>query len=323
MANSLTFAMVAAQMPPSPARAVSHVIAQYVDLLQVMPYKGTGDMFHLTRLQDVSVPTPNWRMFNDDAPNPTRGTQRVETRFAAQLDFTIKLDTSLAKIRSQWEDYRTSQVRLHVLGAAFEGQRAFFHGDPNTVVEEPAGVYNILADNIQKGYSPAAQDINATTGGAALSFDLADQLNYACFGSNRIYLSNPFINRKFYSLARDAATSGILRISEDRNMLGEPFAEYAGMKLLRIERKDTHATDLPFDEDDGSGNFDTTSLWLINFDSEEPGVYAFGPGQIGITAQPFVPVPGTPFIVSYTQWAIAWMLSGPTNMGRVKHLNAA
>lgn len=323
MSNSLTLGMVAEQLPPSLDRIVCMPIMQATDILPLLPFKGTPNQFFLTRLQDVSVPTPGWRLFNEDAPNPSRGTQRVETRWAGQLDYVIKVDKSLSRMPAQWRESRAEQIRLHGIGAGFEAQRAWFLGNHLTVPEEPDGFFRIVDAGILDGFIPAAQKIGIGTGGDTLTFADMDQASSVCYGDNRHWLMNPTMVRKILSLARDASTSGILRISEGREMLGKKFKEYDGMPILSIERKDDHSTDLGFVYDDGSGNLDTTKIVLVNFSQAEPGAYCFGPDGSIIRAGGFVDLPGTPFEVNYTSWAVGFMLTGPTSQAQLTQINNA
>lgn len=323
MPNSVTLGMAAAQMKPSAAKAISKPIMQATEVLPLLQYESTGGQLHLTRLQDSSVPTPNWRHLNDDAPNPTRGTQRRETRWVGIMDFVIKLDTRIRDIPAQWESHVAAQIRLHGLGAGFEAQRVFFKGNRINASAEPDGLMALIDNGISDGSIPAAQKVNAGTGGATITFAMLDEVSAVCYGSNRKWLAHPFFERKVLALARDASTSGIVRISEQRNMLGKPFMEYNGMPILKIERMDDHSSDLAFEEDDGAGNFDTSRIYLLNFSREDQGVYAFGPDSLGIQVGGFKDLPGTPFIVSYSSWGIGFMWNGPTGGAVLIHLNKA
>ena len=323
MANSVTLGMAAVQMKPSLARAISKPIMQASEVLPMLSYEGTSGNLFLSRLQDSSVPTPNWRHLNDDAPNPSRGTQRRETRWVGIMDFVIKLDTRIRDIPAQWESHVSAQIRLHGIGAGFEAQRVFFEGSRLTAPAEPDGLKALIDNGIADGSIPSAQKIDAGTGGATLTFALLDQQAAVCYGSNRSWMAHPYFERKILALARDAATSGILRYSESRTMLGRPFLEYNGMKIFKIERMDDHSSDLGFDENDGSGNLDTSRIYLINISKEDQGVYAFGPDQIGIQVGGFKDLPGTPFVVSYSSWSIGFMWNGPTGGAVLIHLNQA
>lgn len=321
--SSLLLGQVANALPPSLDRIVCQPIMQATDLIPMIPHKGTNNQFHLTRLQDVSVPTPSWRQFNQAAPNPTRGTQRVETRWAGQLDFVIKVDMSLARMPSQWRENRAEQIRLHGIGAGFELQRVWFNGNHNATPAEPDGFFQIVTDGILRGFIPSAQKVSLATGGGTLAFSNLDQASTVCYGDNRKWLMNRTMERKILALARDASTTGILRISDSRDMLGRKFKEYDGMPILPIERKDDHSTELGFTFNDGSGNLDTTQILLVNFSTTEQGMYSFGPDSNIVRAEPFLRLPGTPFEVSYTSLAIGFMLTGPTGFAVVNQINNA
>jgi hypothetical protein len=316
--------MVAQNLPDrSFKKTVAYPLMQATELIPMLPYVSTGGEFSQTRFEQTSVPQPSWRRFNDTPPTESRTLYRRETRWWGLMSILVKLDKRFRDAPARWQSHVELQIRGAGQGAAFEAQRVFLNGNHLSVAEEPDGIKQILNAGIAAGYIPSAQRIDVGTGGDTLTFAHLDQLKSVVYGDNLVALLNPFFFRKLLALARDASTSGILRIGETRSIFGTPLTEYAGVKLLNIEKKHDHSSDLPFTEDDGSSNLDTSRIWMVNL-AENMGVYAFGPDSgMGMQMPALQDVPLTHFVGSLGDWGVGFGSDSPTGIGAVIHLNAA
>lgn len=174
------------------------------------------------------------------------------------------------------------QMKSRSMGIFFSQE--FFEGDKTVT---PTGL-----DGIRRRIT-ASQLINAATGGATLTLAMIDELLDAVVGGADALFMNKTLRRKTTALVRAQTGSSLISVSADQ--FGRQQTHYAGVPIRIVEREDDASTIFGFDEDDGSANLDTASIYAIKFGNQYchviansglPSVKDFGesetrPGHLG------------------------------------------
>ena len=314
--------VAAANLTSHRAKAVIKPIIQTSPILKHIRVVNTGGELSHMYNQDYQLPTVSYIGLNQSAPNPTQGAQRQVNATVARMVIPMRIDNVFRSTPAKWETQEVMQMRLGGIAGGFQFNDDFFDGDDAVSPLKPRGMYKHMALGLTAGTIPSQQRINAGTGGATLTLAMLDELVDACQGENRILFMNQRLKRKILQLARDSSTSGIMRITESRDMFGKKLDEYDGIPIEVIQREDNYSTVLDFDEDDGSGNLDSASIWCISF-GNETGVYSFAPQGLGFQVEPFVRVPGQPYWDSLSEWLFNYVVAGPRCIAQLNHVNNA
>lgn len=223
----------------------------------------------------------------------------------------VQLDNFEVLTQGNLIDLKVEKYRMKARALGIEFTENFFEGD--TAVDPYA------FDGIRKRIT-GGQLINAGTGGATLTLAMLDELLDAVVGDNgnKILFMNKTMRRKITSLAR--AQTGTVLISQTMGNFNRQFDTYAGAVIRVVEREDDGSTIFGFDEDDGSGNLDTTSIYCVRFGME----YVHGIQHSAIPqVKDFGEVSEGPYHKGRIEWYPGLVVRHPRAMARLENLNNA
>jgi hypothetical protein len=165
------------------------------------------------------------------------------------------------------------------------------------------------------------QLINAGTGGATLALSMLDELIDAVAGGPDALFMNKTLRRKVSALVR--AQTGTARIDysyEGRDAFNRQMQAYAGVPIRVIERQDDASTFLEFNEDDGSANLDTASIYAVKFGMEY--VHMIANGAIP-SVKDFGEIQARPGHLGRVEWFPGIAIQHPRAAARLNHINNA
>jgi hypothetical protein len=208
-------------------------------------------------------------------------------------------------------DIKSARYRMKARQMGIQFSTSFFEGD--TAVDP----YSF--DGIRKRIT-GNQLINAGTGGATLTLAMLDQLIDAVIGGEggKVLFMNKTLRRKVTALAR--AQTGTVRIDMTQDALNRQQTAYSGVPIRVVEREDDASTILDFDEDDGSGNEDTASIYCCRFGPD----YIHGIANRGMPdVKDFGEVQAGPYHLGRIEWYIGIVVKHPRSEARIQHINNA
>jgi hypothetical protein len=314
--------IAAANLEDAYAQAVVRPIVETSPILQHIFVVNTGGDLTYGYNQDYQLPTASFIGLNQAAPAPTSGAQRRVMATAARMVVKLRIDNTFKMTPGKWESEERKQVRLGGVAAGLKFSEEFFDGNPLTNPLEPTGLYRYLASGLAVGTIPSQQQVSMTTGGDTLTLQKLNVLLSRVKGSNKVLFMNETMHLKILELCQTASAPGYIRIQQTENDFGKPVDVYGGVPIRVIEREDNYATVLDFDENDGSGNLDTCSIWCVSF-GNETGVYAFAPRGLGMNVSGFKEIPGETYSDSLTEWYFQFVVSGPRSIARLRYVNNA
>lgn len=247
-------------------RALITMYDQFSPVMSVIPMDGIDSRYYEYE-RVTTMPASGWRPFNGAWPEST-GVTTPYREFGKIAGGEVKIDVQLLRTaKDNGAKTKRRQTEMKVLAAANEWDRTFFEGSELNNPDEMIGLRARLTGN---------QLINAGNGGATLTLAMLRQLRDAVPFSSRpiegmkrgtgvrvCFYMNRTMRRKIDALIE--AQTGSLRIEVTRNEFGEFVERFADADIKVVEQTGTGDTTLGFDEDDGSGNADTTSIYCVAF----------------------------------------------------------
>jgi hypothetical protein len=162
-------------------------------------------------------------------------------------------DVALVKMGAGSNNVRAAHDAMKAKALSLTWLKTFFDGDSTSEPRE--------FDGVNARLSGTAQELEAGgAGGATLALSKVDELIDAVQGTPDVLLMNKTLRRKISYLA-----AGTAAVSMSVDQLGRPMMSYAGVPIGIVEDDASGAAILGFDEDDGSGNLDTSSIYAIRF----------------------------------------------------------
>nr|BDD46324.1 hypothetical protein 3 [Rhodospirillaceae bacterium] len=162
-------------------------------------------------------------------------------------------DVALIKMGAGSNDARAAHDALKAKALTLTWLKTFFDGDSESEPRE--------FDGVNKRLEGGTQEIDAGSGGATLTLDMVDQLIDAVQGAPSVLLMNKWMRRKVNALMR-AAGQATEVVSDS---FGRQVQAYAGVPIGIVEDDASGSAILAFDEDDGSANLDTSSIYAVKF----------------------------------------------------------
>ena len=209
-------------------------------------------------------------------------------------------------------DLKASKYDMKARAVGLTFSEAFFEGDSAVDFYSFDGLRKRLTGN---------QLINAGAGGATLTLDMLDQLADAVVGGPDAFFMNKILRRKISSLVR--AQTGTARIEytfDGRDRFNRQMESYSGIPIRIIERTDDASTFLDFDEDDGSSNLDTASIYAVKFGSTF--VHGIQNGSLP-TVRDFGETEDGPYHKGRIEWYPGLAVEHPRSAARLYHINNA
>lgn len=225
---------------------VVEIFARTNPVLERMPFTNIGGSAYTYKIEDA-LPGIAFRGVGESYTSSTGVIAPQVERLTiaggvSDFDrFTVKTQGGS---RQEQDALKAKAFSLHWL-------KTFFDGDSEADPRQFDGINVRLTGN----------QVLGTSGGAALTLDAVDELIDAVQGGPDVIFLNKTLRRKVNKLVR-AAGQATETVSDT---FGRQLMSYAGIPLVAVETDASGNEILGFDEDDGAGNADTSSLYAVKF----------------------------------------------------------
>lgn len=236
------------------ASGVVEIFARNNPVLERMPFIDIGGSA-FTYNREGTLPGIAFRGVNESYTEST-GVINPQTETLTICGGDSDYDVALVKMQGQdrTADLRSAHDALKAKSLALTWLKTFFDGDSQTEPRE--------FDGMNVRLSGTTQELEAgSAGGATLTLAKLDELIDAIDGTPDVLLMNKTMRRKTNALMR-AAGQASETVSD---AFGRQIPAYAGTPIGIVEDDADGNAILGFDEDDGSSNLDTTSIYALRF----------------------------------------------------------
>lgn len=290
---------------------ITKIIVERSPVLEVLPFKTiNGPTFRYTMERQLG--SVAFRGVNGSY-TPDNGVINPQFESLVIAGGEVRIDNFIVDVESNVRDAKTTYYGMKARAMGLLFSETFFEGD--------TAVNPYAFDGIRKRIlTTGNQYINLATGGGTLTLDFLDTLLDTVVGDNgdKVLYMNKTLRRKVTALAR--AQTGTARIDYTQDAFNKQQTSYAGSMIRIIERDDDASTFLGFDEDDGSGNLDTSSIYCVRFGMEYvhgisnkmmPSVKDFNEQQAG------------PYHMGRIESYMGLVVRHPRSIARLGHINNA
>ena len=211
-------------------------------------------------------------------------------------------DTFLTKTGTGTNDARAVHDMLKSKALSLNWMRTFFDGDSNKQPREFDGLNVRLT---------GGQVIDCNTTSNLLTLAKVDELIDAVQGSPTLLLMNKQCRRKITQLATNtlAVTMGI-------DQLGRPMQMYGGIPIGVVEFDNFGNWVLDFDENDGSGNMTTCSMYALRL-----GMDTFhGIQSAPVDVRNLGELPSKPAYRTRIEWYASMAIKHPRAAARLRYI---
>lgn len=290
---------------------ITRIIVEASPVLEDLPQKSiSGGTFRYNQEQYLGGVA--FRGVNGSY-TPNNGVINPRSEHLVILGGEVKIDKYIAEVESNMIDAKTEYYAMKARAYGLYFSEQFFEGD--TAVN-PYGF-----DGIRKRIAGAQLiDAGAVAGGATLTLAKVDALLDAVVGDNsqKILYMNKTLRRKITSLV--SAQTGTARIDYTLDNFNRQVTMYANARIKIIEREDDQSTFLDFDEDDGSGNLDTASIYCVRYGMEY--IHGIMHGSIP-TVEDFPPAQPGPYYIGRIEGYHGIVHRHPRSAARLYRVNNA
>ena len=290
-------------------RAVTKIIVENSPVLEYLPMMTiSGPAYRYNR--ERSLGTIAFRGVGATY-TPDSGVINPQAEFLSILGGEVVIDKFEVEMMSNLIDLKAEKFRMKSRQAGIYFSEQFFEGD---VTSNPYGF-----DGLRRRLA-GDQLINATTGGATLTLLMLDRLLDRVVGDNgsKVLWMNDTMRRKISTLVQ--AQTGTGRIEYTQDSFGRQHEKYAGATIRVVRREDDGSTIMGFDEDDGSGNLDTTSIYCTRMGTD----FLHGiQGKSLPAVQDFGEVQAAPQHKGRIEWYCGLVIKHPRSAARLENLNDA
>lgn len=236
------------------ASGVVEIFARNNPVLERLPFIDIGGSA-FTYNREGTLPGIAFRGVNESYTEST-GVINPETETLTICGGDSDYDVALVKMQGQnrTADLRAAHDALKSKSLTLTWLKTFFDGNSQTEPREFDGVNRRLSGTTQELETGSA-------GGATLTLAMVDDLIDAIDGTPDALLMNKTMRRKINALMR-ASGQAIETISDS---FGRQIQAYGGVPIGIVEDDASGTAILDFDEDDGSGNLDTTSIYALRY----------------------------------------------------------
>jgi len=295
-------------------KAVVKTIVERSPILQYLPIKlikGSAYRFN----QDSALPTVAWRAVGGSY-TANEGTVKPRSEVLSILGGEVKIDRFIIKTQGNTNDEKAKQFEMKSRAMAHKIDEDFFEGDADTDPNSIDGLKKRITNDMDSSCR-----IDAGTGGAALTLNMMDELIDAVVGdiSGKHLFMNKTLRRKISHLVRDQ--TGSYRIDVKPDQFGRMMMHYNDVPIHILERDHDASTILGFDEDDGSGNDDTASIYCVRF-GDEDFVFGLAGGDSEMPdVQDFGELETSMQIMGRVEWYLGLAIAHPRAAARLYHIN--
>lgn len=223
----------------------------------------------------------------------------------------VKIDNFEVKQGGNVRDAKNRQFRMKARAMALTFSQDFLEGDGDL---NPAGI-----DGLRNRITASTQLLDAGSGGDTLTLDDLDRLADSVVGGATAFIMNITMRRKITALARDHSGHPLLDVQT--SALGKQVMAYAGVPILIIERDDDASTLLEFNENDGSGNLDTCSIYAVRWG--EDYVCGLKGSGTGMDVKDFGELESAPQHMGRIEAYWGLKIGHPRSASRLYHINNA
>jgi hypothetical protein len=284
---------------------IIEIFAANNPVLERLPFVDIqGNAFKYNR--EGSLPGIAFRGINESYTEST-GVINPQTETLTICGGDSDYDVALVKMGAGSNNLRAAHDALKAKSLTLTWLKTFFDGNSE---ENPREF-----DGLNVRLSGTTQEINATTGGAALTLDMLDELIDAVQGTPDVLLMNKPMRRKVSKLVR-AAGQAVETVSDS---FGRQLIAYAGVPIGVIGDDAGGNAILGFDEDDGSSNDDTTSIYAVRF-----GLDALHGIQTEVmSVRDLGELDSKPAYRTRIEWYSGQVIKHPKVVARLFHINNA
>src|SRR3990167_2096855 len=240
------------------------------NLLELLPWETIGQLA-TTVVRYKDLPSYGYRKINE-AFSESTGTfeQKVENISLGGLD--IDTDKAIARAKNTIADARAVQQTMALKAAAYEFNRCFIQGNPQSDPEEFKGLRLRVDDINGEGFTTQKIVCNSTSVGILNSattrhnfLNDLDSLIYAINGHNPDFL---LMNKKML-LALRAALRQEKLLNNSQDMFGRVIDMYGGTSLIDIGVRADQTTEIILNTETAagaaSGGTECTSIYAVKF----------------------------------------------------------
>lgn len=232
------------------AQGVVETFASVNPVLERLPFIDImGNAYRYN--QEGTLPGIAFRGINGSYTEST-GVINPQTEALTIVGGDSDYDVALVKMGTGSGQLRAAHDAMKAKALSLTWLKTFFKGDTD---EDP-----LAFDGLQKRLT-GNQVVDAGSGGAALDLDMLDDLIDRVRGDNKTLFMNRTMRRTVSKLVRASGAA----VETVTDAFGRQLMGYAGVPIALVDEDSEDNPIFAFDEDDGSGNADTTSIYCAAF----------------------------------------------------------
>lgn len=284
---------------------IIEIFAANNPVLERLPFVDiSGNAFKYNR--EGSLPGIAFRGINESYTEST-GVINPQTETLTICGGDSDYDVALVKMGAGSNNLRAAHDAMKAKALTLTWLKTFFDGNSEDEPREFDGLNVRLAGT--------TQEINAATGGATLTLDMLDELIDAVQGTPDLLLMNKVMRRKVNKLIRAAGQA--TEVVSDA--FGRQIMAYGGIPIGVVGDDAAGNAILGFDEDDGSSNDDTTSIYAVRF-----GLDALhGIQTEAMSVRDLGELDSKPAYRTRIEWYAGEVIKHPKAVARLVHINNA
>lgn len=232
------------------AQGVVETFASVNPVLERLPFIDiSGNSYRYNR--EGTLPGIAFRGINGSYSEST-GVINPQTEALTIVGGDSDYDVALVKMGTGNGQLRAAHDAMKAKALSLTWLKTFFKGDTD---EDP-----LAFDGLEKRLT-GDQVVDAGSGGADLTLDMLDDLIDRVRGDQKTLFCNRTMRRKISKLVRASGAA----IETVTDAFGRQLMGYAGIPIALVDEDSEDNPIFAFDEDDGSGNADTTSIYCAAF----------------------------------------------------------
>ena len=272
-------------------------------VLQVMPFENIAGAAYVYN-REGTLPGIAFRGINESFTEST-GIINPQTESLKIAGGESYYDTFLVATGNGSNDARATHDAMKVKAMSLFWLKSYFDGSSTSDPREFDGLNARLT---------GGQVIDAGSGGATLTLDMVDDLVDAVIGSPSAIFCNKTMARKITKLAQSTS-----QVTFTQDQLGRVLTVYAGIPLYVVEEDNAGNDILAFDEDDGAGNLDTTSLYAVSFGPDR----LHGIQNAPMSVRDLGELTSRPALATRVEWFSSMVAKHPKSAARLRYVNNA
>lgn len=293
-------------------RGIIQTLIQESPLLEQLPFTNfAGNAIEIA--VEATLPSVQFRSVNETYDR-SYGTDTKRLFGVAILGGEVYIDNFLLKVKADQVSAKALQWAKFSKAMSRQFDYSFFHGTGTG--KDFKGINQLISEGLGQTHALAS-------GGAALTLDDLD-VAFDLFrgqASPDAILATRYIRRHITDLAR-STYSGISLIDIGTDVFGRKVTEYNGTPIRIIGDDASGNPILDFNEDDGAANFDTMSMYLIAYGTDE-NVFGLSGAGGSIEVMDFGETEAAPGHLGRVEWYPGVAIANPYSVVRITRINNA